>query len=211
MHVLCIIPCLPTTQFHPATRQDLIRQDNRHKGCQNQQDTKTMPDSQQTLKSFDGHKIVDPSSRQISLDVDFARLSPVHIQAGKSVVIHQENTRSLRSKNGRTLDNVETPLPTTRGRTPPKDSPQSSIDRAIKPPSHVNTTRHHVSLCMCEMCRRARSKRAPGPPPPPTFKIVGSEPRLVSATLQAHGFKKQARRRAARGDWRLLWSSQHLR
>lgn len=219
---MAVCHCLrfPITQFHPATRQDLIRQD-RHKGFQNQQETNAMP-------NFDGQKRAEPKSSQISLDVNLGRPSPVHIQAGKSaavapVVTRERNARSLlplRSKNGRTLDDIETPRKTvaTRRMTPPKNSPQSSsnrdstaIDRAIRPPSHVDTTRYHVSLCMCELCRRARLRRTPGPPPPPMFKIVGSEPRLVSATLQAHGFKKQGKRRTARGEWRLLWSSQHLR
>ncbi len=81
--------------------------------------------------------------------------------------------------------------------------------------SPVNTTLYHVAHCTCELCRRERSLRVPGPPARPTFKFVGAEPRLVSATLQAHQFKRHGGRRAARGGaraaWRLLWSSQHLR
>lgn len=82
---------------------------------------------------------------------------------------------------------------------------------AFSSPFPVNTTLYHVARCMCEPCRRERSRRVPGPPAPPTFKIVGVEPRLVSATLSAHGFRRQEGGRVAGGGWRLLWSSQHLR
>lgn len=81
--------------------------------------------------------------------------------------------------------------------------------------SPVDTTLYHVARCICELCRRGRSKRTPGPPALPTFKFVGAEPRLVSATLQANQFRRHkegcsswGRRGAA---WRLLWSTQHLR
>lgn len=79
----------------------------------------------------------------------------------------------------------------------------------------VKTTMYHVARCLCEPCRRERSRRVPGPPARPTFKTVGVEPRLVSTTLQIHGFKRQIGGRSAResveAGWRVLWSSQHLR
>lgn len=81
--------------------------------------------------------------------------------------------------------------------------------------SPTNTTLYHVASCTCELCRRERSRRVPGPPARPTFKFLGAEPKLVSATLQAHQFTRHTGARAARGGaratWRLLWSSQHLR
>ena len=81
--------------------------------------------------------------------------------------------------------------------------------------SPTNTTHFHVARCTCELCRRERARRVPGPPARPTFKFVGAEPKLVSATLQAQRFTRHTGARAARGGaraaWRLLWSSQHLR
>eukprot|EP00752_Nemacystus_decipiens_P009213 g8229.t1 len=81
--------------------------------------------------------------------------------------------------------------------------------------SPTSTTFHHVASCTCELCRRERARRIPGPPARPTFKFVGAEPKLVLATLQAQRFTRHTGARAARGGagatWRLLWSSQHLR
>lgn len=96
----------------------------------------------------------------------------------------------------------------------------SSPLHPLPPPPAACPTSYHVASCMCELCRRARAKRKPGPPTRPTFKIVGPEPTLVSATLEAHGFKRGggkngrgARRGKGTGStpWRILWSSQHLR
>ncbi|CAM9592709.1 unnamed protein product, partial [Hapterophycus canaliculatus] len=68
---------------------------------------------------------------------------------------------------------------------------------------------------MCEPCRRGRAKRGLRPPAPLTFKFVGAEPRLVSATLLAQQFRRHRQGGVASGghkvSWRLLWSSQHLR
>lgn len=81
--------------------------------------------------------------------------------------------------------------------------------------SPANPTLYHVTSCTCELCRRERSRRLPGPPARPTFKFVGVEPKLVSATLQAQKFARYKGARASRGGarttWQLLWSSQHLR
>ena len=81
--------------------------------------------------------------------------------------------------------------------------------------SPVNTMAYHVAGCMCELCRRERSRLELEPPGQPTFKVVGVEPRLVSATLEAHRFKRHTRgltdRGAQRATWRVLWSTQHLR
>lgn len=96
------------------------------------------------------------------------------------------------------------------GRVPSgrRDDPPSSS-------SPVNTMAYHVAGCMCELCRRERSRRVLEPPGLPTFKVVGAEPRLVLATLEAHRFKRHTRGLADRGgqkaSWRVLWSSQHLR
>lgn len=90
---------------------------------------------------------------------------------------------------------------------PRDDSPSSS--------SPVNTMAYHVAGCMCELCRRERSRRVLEPPGQPTFKVVGAEPRLVLATLEAHRFKRHTRgladRAGQKAPWRVLWSSQHLR
>ncbi|CAM9200114.1 unnamed protein product [Ectocarpus fasciculatus] len=87
--------------------------------------------------------------------------------------------------------------------------------RAPSSLSPVDTTSYHVATCMCELCRRGRAKRIPGAHASPTYKFVGVEPRLVSATLQAQRFRRHPRGRASRvgekASWRLLWSSQHLR
>ncbi|CAM9216516.1 unnamed protein product, partial [Ectocarpus sp. 13 AM-2016] len=81
--------------------------------------------------------------------------------------------------------------------------------------SPVDTTSFHVATCMCELCRRGRAKRILGAQAWPTFKFVGVEPRLVSATLQAQRFRRHPWGRAScvgdKASWRLLWSSQHLR
>lgn len=95
-----------------------------------------------------------------------------------------------------------------RRRLPPRSLPPQP------PPSDPDV--HHVAGCICELCRRARRRRKPAPPGPPTFRIMGAEPALVSATLEARGFKREGRRgagarRPRARAWRLLWSSQHLR
>lgn len=95
-------------------------------------------------------------------------------------------------------------------------SPGSGWRRDDSPSSSpVNTMAYHVAGCMCELCRRERCRRVLEPPGQPTFKVVGVEPKLVSATLEAHRFKRHTRGLADRGGqrpaWRVLWSSQHLR
>lgn len=124
--------------------------------------------------------------------------------------------------------------PNGKAGSQPKTAASTSVSSPIRSP-HSGTIRpsplwpsscptlHHVADCMCEPCRRVRAKRKTAPPARPTFRIVGSVPRLVLATLEAHGFRREdgkgprrprpgrRGRRVGSAQWRILWSSQHLR
>ncbi|CAM9736852.1 unnamed protein product [Ascophyllum nodosum] len=223
-----------TDKLRSATRHEF----GRHESLAEQQEVCSKPRDKHPLTSSHGRQTDLQQNVGQWLDAGLARPSPIcnvggTEEASASPAVNAKNAQLLQSRRGnnRETSNEEESCKVVVARgTPPEGASRSwgvlgSSKRNGKisdlivrprrplrsPPSPVDTTRYHVSLCMCECCRRERSRRPPGSSAPSTFKVVGSGPHLVLATLRARGFRRQGKRRATREAWRVLWSSQHLR
>lgn len=177
---------------------------------------------------------VENSANSAVSDENVANDDTVDDNKGNSNVVTEGSNLAKNTSNNSGAGDSNCTKRKGKAGTQPKTAASISVPSSSRSP-HSGTIRpsllwpsscptlHHVADCMCEPCRRVRAKGKTAPPARPTFKIVGSVPRLVLATLEAHGFRREdgkGPRRLGRGrqgrrvgaaQWRILWSSQHLR
>ena len=108
-------------------------------------------------------------------------------------------------------------------KSPQKVSQNSSVQSAaivkskdlsptsISPTGKVrrgSSLRTHIPGCTCMRCRKAR--RAPSRLPTKLlYRLMGSEAKIVQATLKKNGFRYTKRK--GPGEWNIIWTTQQLR